>query len=231
MESEEVFGLIVDSIGSPSRYCFAKTEAERDAEIDTLMSSCPMITMIERCNLKRLKLSAQNQVCIHTGVEAFDNQVQGLIVGNTIENTLFGWYIRPRDEMESNNRNYRYGELQEADIRVLSNSFHVITPALQFVRCHPVFRDNGCWIGVVNHTIHKGNKRSKMVHGVVITDWKRQLIRAFSREKLNLSPKPSSATIMEVITPWLTDAIVSERQTVFDANQVVRLAEMETSHG
>jgi hypothetical protein len=169
----------------------------------------PSVSCIETAKVESPSFRTGNAMAVNTGVKAFDSMPRCYIdVGNVIADTMRGTFVRPRKEVKCNGTAFREGELQKTDLAYFGQQAEAMC---SFIRSEPAFDTEKCLAYLIFH--HAKNKR--VVHGALVTDVSRRLVRSFSRRDLGLPASAASKLILDKASYYLTDACVSDRKTVW----------------
>jgi hypothetical protein len=170
----------------------------------------PQVELIETGIVEKPGWRSPNAMALQTGNAAFDSKRVCVTEGNCLSDTMIGLFIRPRLETRCNGMEFAPGALQAFDLKPFD---HV--PEAQalpeFIRSDAKFDSLTCIAYLIFH--HESGKR--ILHGGLVTDRQRQLIRRFDRSAFGLRASLKSDAVLRKARFYLTDECFSDRQTVW----------------
>ena len=186
--------------------------AQRAAITDLLENE--QCIAIDRCLIRR-PLVHKDRHQIDTGCAIFDRQHQLATTGNVISNTIVSWIVRPYSRRQCNGITFAPGELFRKDIAVFQKLMdpHRLAGAL-------FQRQDDSIVYAIFHTSGSGGSTHRVLHGALITDAAtHKRLRQLSADELiaggrRYGRSPYSGRIMEAVTPWLTDEIARDLESV-----------------
>lgn len=163
---------------------------------------------IQRCDIRTLPWRDPNHQHLNTGLKAFDSQFQCLPGGNLIANTFLGQHVRARTDTECNGFSFGYAELQNADLKAFK-SLDRSGSLARAIQRYGHFENQQGWATMVFHRNGTRDKGTFVIHGAVITDRHLKLIARLDSSYFGQPSRARSYAVMDVVTPYLTDAIAT----------------------
>jgi len=151
-----------------------------------------------------------------TGCKTFDSQLQLLITGNVISNTLLGQCIRPRQELSCNGYTWKPSELQRADLKAFAQ-FDQQGILSRWISTSPHFESDGGICYLILHWRRVNGRDRPVIHGALITDRHCKRLATFDARDLHVNGSSKARLVMQAVTPFLTDEIVTEAQPFYRA--------------
>jgi hypothetical protein len=142
-----------------------------------------------------------------SGYKPFDriaNKDSSICEGNIVSDVLIGQYIRPVEEIECNDFEYKVGELRKADLKAFRN-YPIPTLIMQKLES---FKKQ-----VILYCVRHQTKKDKrqVVHGWIITNSQHELVYSM------YTTLPSYPIIREMVK-WLTDT--TPQQIMYEEDEL-----------
>lgn len=176
------------------------------AYIDNMMAM-PHVDRIEMCHTLPTRWRTSNSMDMATGNTAFDRKRVVAMTGNIISDTMYGTFIRPRQEIECNGFVSAPGHLQAFDLK----GFSELRPVRDFVERDVRFETTTC----IGYAIFHWDGEHRIYHGALVTDKEHQLLRQFDRRDLGLPYRRTSDAVMSAMRFRLTDECLMDRTPVW----------------
>ena len=132
-----------------------------------------------------------------TASEGFIKNCDVIGTGAIFSSVQSSYHIRARSELECNGRMNPRGYLQDFDLKTFENNIYDMRTVLEYIKTNPFFEHNS---GIVYRFFHFSNKTesvSRVIHGVLLTDSRYQLVHRFDRCDLGLPAASKSISVLD----------------------------------
>ena len=171
------------------------------------------VLKIETCTLHQPGWRTPNAMALETSNTAFDSRRVYIGTGNVIADTMYGAFVRPRLEINCNGMPFAPRKLQAFDLEPFKNLGvpGSLAKLARWIEDEPKFESTTCLAYVIFHV----RRESLVIHGALVTDVERKLLKLFDRRDLNLAASNKSDAVLNKACFYLTDACIQDRETVW----------------